>query len=358
MAHLRGRWDAYDLLPERIAVFDAHGRRLYTNPAWSRAMPHAGCPILGVDHLAEVSPSVDAGGPGGQQPTTPDAQLSADIGRLVARQTDSFERDCSCGGSAESVACRIRASSHQTGAKRVLVLVQEDLSEQRRVEQALRRVVADRETLLREVHHRVKNNLQIISSLLAMQLRTLDTDAARRAIRETRMRVRTIAAVHERLCESADLARLDLGEYIRTLVPAVFSSFAPSSTKLDLVIEADSVSVGLDDAVRCGLIVNELVSNALKHAFVGRPAGRLLVRLERAGELRAALTVSDDGVGLPESVNPLQGDGLGLHLATGLAQRMGGQLDLERDQGTTFRVFFRIPTLAVEAAPVAVGSLT
>jgi two-component sensor histidine kinase len=191
-----------------------------------------------------------------------------------------------------------------------------------------------------------------------MQLRTLDTDAARRAIRETRMRVRTIAAVHERLCESADLARLDLGEYIRTLVPAVFSSFAPSSTKLDLVIEADSVSVGLDDAVRCGLIVNELVSNALKHAFAGRATGRLLVRLERADGLRAALTVSDDGVGLPEGVNPLQGEGLGLHLATGLAQRMGGQLDLERDNGTTFRVFFRIPALAVEAAPGAVGSLT
>jgi two-component sensor histidine kinase len=221
------------------------------------------------------------------------------------------------------------------------VVLHDDLSEQRRAEDGLRRALADRETLLREVHHRVKNNLQVISSLLALQVRTLETDDARRALADTRMRVRTIAAVHERLCESDDLASLDLGEYIRALVPSIMTSATGPAPVRRLEMHVDTVPVGLDDAVRCGLIVNELVMNAVKHAFPDRADGVVTVDLRRCGADHARLTVADDGVGLPEAVDPARVESLGLHLAAGLAQRLGGSLQVERGRGTTFSLEFR-----------------
>jgi two-component sensor histidine kinase len=239
------------------------------------------------------------------------------------------------------MACRVRAQLHQVDGRKVLVVLHDDLSDRRLAEQDLRRALGDRESLLREVHHRVKNNLQVISSLLALQLRTLDSAPARAALLATRMRVRAIAAVHERLCESDELARLDLGEYIRGIVPGILSSSGGDGAMWRLDMKTDVALVSLDDAVRCGLIVNELVANAIEHGFKGRSEGRVSIELRRLDDERARLTVADDGVGLPRGVDPVRTDSLGLHLAAGLAQRLGSGLEVEREHGTAFSLVVR-----------------
>jgi two-component sensor histidine kinase len=324
-------WAGYGLLQERIAVFDDRGRLVYANGPWQAGGLGTGCQLSACRDLHAV-----AGSAAGAE--VPGAVPGGALLSLAEGHAETLDRECSCDLFGAAGACRIRATAQVVDGRRVVVVLQNDLSLQRRVERALRRVVADREALLREVHHRVKNNLQIILSLLAMQLRTLDTEQARRAVRDTRMRVRAIAAVHERLCDSDDLARLDLGEYVQALVPGIFASMSPEATRVDLQVACESVHVGLDDAVRCGLVVNELVSNALKYAFVGRGSGTLAIGLARVGTHRAELTVTDDGVGLPAHIDTAQAESLGLHLAAGLAQRLGGRLEVERRGGTTFRV--------------------
>jgi two-component sensor histidine kinase len=338
---MSGAWARYDLLPERIAVFSARGVLVYANAAWQSARGPEACALLSATDLGEF---VRRSRPGGEPPSPSDTSLRAQVGRLLSGDVDAFDHECACASmSGGPLACRARGRRHRVGRRDVLVVLHDDLSEQRRAEHELRRALADRETLLREVHHRVKNNLQVISSLLALQLRTLETEDARRALADTRMRVRTIAAVHERLCESDDLASLDLGEYIKAIVPGIMSSATGVAPVRRLEMHVDVVPVGLDDAVRCGLIVNELVVNAVKHAFRERADGVVTIGLRRTDAERARLTVADDGVGLPETIDPARVESLGLHLASGLAQRLGGSLQVERGRGTTFSLEFRTP---------------
>jgi two-component sensor histidine kinase len=328
MDHQRPIWDCLDLLPTRVALFDDTGQPVYANSAWRAPAPGDPCGLLSARDLASY---IDAHPDG-----TAAAEIATGFDRAVFGRQDAFEAACQAPGAERT--CRVRVVARRVGLRRTLVVTHEDVTDHRRAEQALQRVVADRERLLREVHHRVKNNLQIISSLLALQLRTLDSDAARRMAADMRMRVRTIAGVHERLCDSGDLAHLDLGEYIRSLVPGITSGLTPEGTELDLSIATDTVTVGLDEAVRCGLIVNELVSNALEHAFADRSRGRLRVELTRIDDSHAALVVADDGVGMPESIDPARAQSLGLHLVAGLAQRLGGAVEVTRGAGTSFRL--------------------
>jgi two-component sensor histidine kinase len=342
----RGRserpWAGYDLIPERVAVFEASGPLIFANAAWRTAGGPEDSTLLSSGDLATfireaaASPALD--------PSF--ASLADHFQLLLSGESPGFDHECSgVSPSGRSLACRVRARRERRGRRQVVVVLHQDLSAERGAERELRRALADRETLLREVHHRVKNNLQVISSLLALQVRTLDSDSARRALADTRMRVRAIAAVHERLCESEDLARLDLGEYIKTIVPGIISSAAGGGPSLRLEMDVDTVFVGLDDAVRCGLIVNELVVNAIQHAFAHRADGVVTVRLRRLDAEHARLTVADDGVGLPDGIDPARVDSLGLHLASGLAQRLGGALQIERDRGTTFSVALRTTTM-------------
>jgi two-component sensor histidine kinase len=328
MDHQRPVWDCLELLPARVAVFDDTGHLLFANGAWRAPAPGDPCGLLDTQDLSAY---VDAHAEG-----SPAGEIATGFDRAVYGRQESFDAACQAPGAEHT--CRVRVVARRMGLRRVLVVTHDDLTDQRRAEQALQRVVADRERLLREVHHRVKNNLQIISSLLALQLRTLDSEAARRMAADMRMRVRTIAGVHERLCDSGDLAHLDLGEYIRSLVPGITSGLTPEGTDLDLSVATDTVVVGLDEAVRCGLIVNELVSNALEHAFLGRAHGRLRVELRRVDAGHAALVVADDGVGMAESIDPARAQSLGLHLVAGLAQRLGGAVEVTRGAGTTFRL--------------------
>ncbi len=201
----------------------------------------------------------------------------------------------------------------------------------------LRRSLEEKEVLLREVHHRVKNNLQVISSLLALQQRRLEGTEAAQALGEAHARVRSISLVHDQLYRAADLGDVDFHAYLETLVARLAQTAGPG---VEVSVDVAPVQLGVDRAIPCGLIVNELVTNALKHAFAGRAAGRVRVELRDSGPDELTLSVSDDGVGLPAGFDPAAQPTLGLVLVRTLAQQIGGQLVASTDRGARFAVRF------------------
>lgn len=216
-----------------------------------------------------------------------------------------------------------------------------DISEQRRADAKLRASLREKEILLREVHHRVKNNLQIVSSMLRLQRDQLTDPKALELFTESQMRVRSIALFHEKLHRSSDLASIDSAEYLRGIATGLFSTYGVSVDRIALSVTTQGVSLGMDSALLCGLIVNELVSNSLKYAFPDRTAGKIEISLHREGRV-TVLGVVDDGVGLPDGALRGRGGGLGLKLVRTLVQQMHGAIRLESGGGT--RLFARFPS--------------
>jgi two-component sensor histidine kinase len=185
----------------------------------------------------------------------------------------------------------------------------------------------------------VKNNLQVISSLLNMQSSYLQDENAREAISDSMARVRTMAMIHTQLYQSQDLARVNFGLFIRDLVANVRQSYAKFESPVEIHVDADETRLGVETSIPCGLILNELVSNALKHAFPEGKGGRIDIRMRSEGNW-VVLTVQDNGVGLPESVDCRNTQSLGLELVNLLTGQINGTIDLEVEEGTTFTITF------------------
>jgi PAS domain S-box-containing protein len=227
-----------------------------------------------------------------------------------------------------------------------LILVHtEDITERKQAQQRLEASLQEKTVLLQEIHHRVKNNMQVISSLLDMQAMQSPDPEVRQALQDSKNRIRAMAFVHDRLYQSPDLARVDLGNYLEGLARYLFAVSTPQATEVDLHVEIEDLSLGLDEAIPCGLIINELVSNALKYAFPPDETDggeiRIEVRPRQDGQL--VLTVGDNGVGLPPEVDPWTSPSLGLRLVGMLTQQLGGTLELDRRAGTVFRITFADP---------------
>ncbi len=239
--------------------------------------------------------------------------------------------------------------------KSAVLNVLEDLGTQRdklqdaqtellRSENAIRLSLREKETLLKEVHHRVKNNLQVIASLLRLQARHLHDTETRAMFEESQNRVHSISLVHEMLYRTADLSRIDIAEYLRTLITHLTDDWKQGVGSIRVTVEAVGVQLAVDAAIPCGLIVNELVTNALKHAFPNARAGliRVSVILEPAGWL--TLTVQDDGVGMPEKLDLRRSGSLGLELVNALVRQLHATIDVRRNAGTSFEIRFQAPT--------------
>ena len=223
--------------------------------------------------------------------------------------------------------------------------------QRRQAEEHIKESLAEKEVLLKEIHHRVKNNLQIISSLLNLQSGYVEDDSTLQMFRESQNRVRSMALIHEKLYRSGDLARVDFAEYIRDLANYLFRIYSSSSMGINLKIKIDDVLLDIDRAISCGLIVNELVSNSLKHAFKwdapgdnrGYPRGEISVELYSESDEKLALMVSDNGSGFPEEVDFQETESLGLQLVNTLADQIDGEIELDRSHGTAFKIIFAQP---------------
>ncbi|MBX3246244.1 MAG: PAS domain S-box protein [Myxococcales bacterium] len=230
----------------------------------------------------------------------------------------------------------------------VWISVHTDISERKRLEEATVRALREKEMLLKEVHHRVKNNLQVISSLFSLQRGRTDSEEARAMLDESRLRIQSIALVHEQLYRSADLAGVDLGLYLRGLVGAIRASYGAEGIEVEA--HASDVVLDIEAAVPCALIVAELVSNSLKHAFPTR-RGRVTVTALLDAEGAVVLEVADDGIGVPPDFDWERARSLGLRLVRDLTRQLRGQVTLERGEGTRFRITFDGARRSSQGAP-------
>ncbi|HEX9008882.1 MAG TPA: PAS domain S-box protein [Holophagaceae bacterium] len=223
-------------------------------------------------------------------------------------------------------------------ADEVLAIVR-DISDFKRHEEAIQVALREKEVLLKEIHHRVKNNLQVVSSLLRLQAGSHPDPAVQAALQEAQERIQAIALIHQKLKHAPDPTRLDLATYVETLAERLVRSYASTPTLVDLQIRVDPIRLGPDEAVPLGLVLNELVSNALQHAFPSGEGGSLEIDLERLPGGQALLRVADSGVGLPDGTD-LDRGGLGFQLVRALADQLGGTLELERRRGVAIRLTF------------------
>lgn len=206
----------------------------------------------------------------------------------------------------------------------------------------LRRSLTEKELLLKEVHHRVKNNLQVISSLLRMQGRTLSDPVACAALKESEQRVQSMALIHEQLYGRPKMDEIDFEEYTSTLVSELFRSYASTTGNVVSRLETSCVLLSIDQAIPCGLILNEVVTNALKYAYPDGSPGEILVRLKENAAGAFTLSVSDNGVGMPAGLNWKNSKSLGLPMVDLLAQQLDGTLTVQPQPGVIVTLKFPI----------------
>jgi two-component sensor histidine kinase len=227
-----------------------------------------------------------------------------------------------------------------------LALEKEHLEQSRmevfRSEQAIRLSLREKETLLKEVHHRVKNNLQVIASLLRLQARHLRDDQSRAMFQESQNRVHSISLVHEMLYRAADLARVDFDDYLKTLTKNLADGWPEGAGSIEIAVEASGVQLAVDTAIPCGLIVNELVTNSLKHAFPDGRSGSIRVRARWGPADWLTLSVQDNGIGLPENLDVRRSGSLGLDLVSTLTRQLRAKSEIKREAGTTFEICFQV----------------
>ncbi len=231
---------------------------------------------------------------------------------------------------------------HQMSARRIdidgvpcMVIVGRDITDQKRADEQLRASLEEKTVLLKEVHHRVKNNLQIISSLLELQSDFITDDESRRFIRESQNRIGAMAMVHEKLYQSENFAFVNLGDYVESLTQYLFSTFVKDRESIGLTVAVEDVHLAIDEAIPCGLIVNELVSNALKHAFPKGVEGEIAVRCRSGKDGCVTVTVSDTGIGLPAGFAIENTESLGLQLVTMLVKQLRGAMRIVTEKGGT-----------------------
>jgi two-component sensor histidine kinase len=230
--------------------------------------------------------------------------------------------------------------ARESVAQRELMTRNAELDERMRERTAeLSATLREREVLLQEVHHRVKNNLQVISSLISMQMRRLGDSASRNALEECRSRVRVMALIHEKLYQSKDYARVPFGEYARRLAIEVLRSTGGSPANIALDMAFEDIPLVVDKAIPCGLILNELISNAQKHGFPDDRKGTIRLTLGQVGD-QIRLAVWHDGAGIPEGMDVRTSPSLGMQLVFKLADQLNGSVEVVTTGGTLFALTF------------------
>jgi len=210
--------------------------------------------------------------------------------------------------------------------------------EGRHAEKALQ----EKEALLREIHHRVKNNMQVVSSLLALQARTVSDEETRRLFEDTRNRIQSMALLHETVYESGEQATVDFAKYIRRTIDYLIRAYGIDSPRIRVRAQVEAVDLHLDAALPCGLLINEVITNSFRHAFPQDRGGEVRISLRRGPSSGVELEISDDGVGLPPGLDWTTSRSLGLRLIRELAQQLSATLEIQSAGGTKVRLVFPI----------------
>ncbi|MFN6480122.1 sensor histidine kinase [Nostoc sp. DedQUE07] len=212
--------------------------------------------------------------------------------------------------------------------------------ERKQAEEQIKASLQEKEVLLKEIHHRVKNNLQIISSLLNLQAEYLKDNQALEVFKDSQNRIESMALIHEKLYQSQDLARINFADYIQDLVTNLFYSYNVNSSAITLKMNVEEVFLAIDAAIPCGLIINELISNSLKYAFPQTEGGEISIDFRFDGVNLYILAISDNGVGFAQNFDFHNTESLGLRLVKGLTHQLKGNIDFSSNNGVKYKIIF------------------
>jgi len=215
-----------------------------------------------------------------------------------------------------------------------------DVTKEKHIEEKIKSSLKEKELLLKEIHHRVKNNLQLVTSLLYLQSKYIKDKETLDMILESQNRVRSMSLVHEKLYQSKNLAQINFSSYIKDLVSTLFRSYSININKIKLKFNLQKAVLDVDTAITCGLIINELVSNALKYAFPEDSSGEIQIDFKSINEGKFELLVSDNGIGLPNHFNITNESSLGMRLVKTLVEQVRGKMEFEKKDGTVFKIWF------------------
>ncbi len=218
--------------------------------------------------------------------------------------------------------------------------LKKEIAQRKQAQEQINESLREKIVLLREVHHRVKNNLQIVSSLLNLQAGYINDKKVLQVFKESQTRIRSMALIHEKLYQSRDLDKINFSDYIDSLIQDLFRTYRSQLNNINIKCEASQIFLEIDQAILCGLIINELISNSIKHAFKDRNEGNIIVRLSNEGE-DYQIIVEDNGIGFPVDIDIENSDSLGLQLVTSLTTQMSGKLEINSDNGTTVKILFK-----------------
>jgi len=223
-----------------------------------------------------------------------------------------------------------------------------DITERKQAEEVVRKSLRDKETLLKEIHHRIKNNFQLVSNLLILQANKTDDKNVHRILEESQERIQSMALVHEMLYQSRDLATIGFAKYIRKLSRSLFKSYTADDSRIKLKLDIEDVQLPEQTALQCGLMINELITNAIEHAFPRRRKGEVTVGLHQISNDRVELVVEDNGKGFPDNFDLGKTESLGLHLVSIIAEKqLRGKIELTSNNGACFKIVFRPPKQTV-----------
>ncbi len=220
------------------------------------------------------------------------------------------------------------------------VHVARDITKRIEMENDLKKALHEKDVLMKEIHHRVKNNLAVMSSLLNLQSRYIKDEAARDIFKDSQSRAKTMALIHEKLYRSGDLKRINMDEYIKDLSRDLFYVHLSNHEDVNLVLDLENIMLDIDTAIPLGLIINELLTNSMKHAFSDNQKGIINVIFRKVEEEQLLLEVKDNGKGLPSDFKVEDSDSLGLRLIYSLTDQICGQIEVDGSQGACFSIKF------------------
>ncbi len=270
--------------------------------------------------------------------TLPPAQVQAEMALARSEQRRHFNfQHRLADGSIRDV--EVFSGPISLQSRSLLYSIIHDVTERNRAQEQLKELVAQREWLVRDSYHRVKNNLMVIQALLDMQASEIQDDRLQEAFQASQSRIQAMLLIHEQLYQSPDLQQVNMASYLHRLIVDLFEVYRTHSISIELVIDVPETFLEADQALACGLLLNELICNALKHAFTGREQGRLSVSMSRENG-RYALQVSDDGGGLSEGLEQPGNNSLGMSIVWSQVHKLRGRLELDRTAGTSWKIVF------------------
>ncbi len=218
--------------------------------------------------------------------------------------------------------------------------IEEDITEKKLKDQQIKHSLEEKELMIKEIHHRVKNNLQIISSLLSLQSRNIKDPEMQKLFNMSRDRVQSMALIHQQLYKTDDMTKINFDEYMKTLAKQLLVSYEGANKRIKINSSLNHISFGLDTAIPCGLIINELLSNSIKHGFNGSRSGEIDIEIKNIKDGKYMLSVADNGVGLPAEFKTQNGKGMGMQLVKALTNQLDGKINICNGKGTRFEIEF------------------